>query len=274
MTQNIYGYQDDSVKTGNGLQFGLNAGNIRMVKFEWINDAGKDGTEGEALDIQFLAEGADRPMSYRRFPLTKAFGDNGVEITDPEHPAFRKAVVDYNAILTHIMHCFVDKDVLQNALSTQISSFKEFCKILMSLLPKDYEKKPLDMFCQWQWQLTGENTRTYLDLPKKMSYGRWLSPAIPPVGKWTEKRVENPDNSKPVALWYVDDDGNTHPFKRNGWFMNSNFATQQVTEIPEEESAGDAAAEAGEDWGTDKAATSEGAANEGNWDELGDKGQS
>lgn len=151
----------------------------------------------------------------------------------------------------------------------------------MGLLPKDYESIPLDMFCHWQWQPSGENTKTFLDLPKKMSYGRWLSPAIEPVGQWTEKRVANPDNSKPVALWYVDEAGNVHPFKRNGWFMNSNFAKQQNLGLPDEPGAGDATGDAG-DWAKPSGSedTTANAANTaspnkeedlkaGSWDELG-----
>ena len=84
MTQNqgMYGYQDDDVKQGSGLSFGLNAGTVRLTKFDWINDAGKDGAEGEALDIQFMVEGGDRPVSYRKFPITRAFDKDGNEVND------------------------------------------------------------------------------------------------------------------------------------------------------------------------------------------------
>jgi hypothetical protein len=274
MADNIYGYQDDEVSSGNGLKFGLNAGCVRLVKFEWINDAGKDNAEMEALDIHFQVDGADRAISFRRFPMTKAFG-NGAEIVDPKHPAFKKAIVDYNAILTHIMHCFVDKEVLQQSLATPVGSFKEFCKVLMSLLPEDYSTKPLDIFVQYQWQMTGENKRTYLEIPKKMSYGKWLCPEVKPVGKWTEKRLVNPDNGKPVAMWYVDDAGNTHPFKRNGWFVNSNFATQQVSELEQSETTDDDAPTATTDtatnWGKEEA--TEEVVTGQSWDELAAKSE-
>lgn len=266
----VYGYQDDEVSPiGNGLKFGLNASCARLVKFEWINDAGKDGAEMEALDIQFMVDGADRPISYRRFPLVKAF-ENGLEILDRQHPAFKKAQVEYNAIITHIMHCFVDKEVLHQALATPVGSFKEFCKVLRSLLPENFSEIKLDIFAQWQWQMNSNYKRTFLELPKKMSYGKWLCPTVEPVGKWTEKRLTNPDNNKPVALWFVDDAGNTHPFKRNGWFVNSNFATQQVSELKEEENSADNDASgesAATDWG--KAAEEDSKAVEGqSWDEL------
>lgn len=228
--QAMYGYQDDNVSTGTALQFGLNAGTARMTKFEWINDAGKDGSEGEALDIQFEIEGGDRPVSYRKFPITKAFDQNGNEINDPSHPAFQKTVRDFNAVLMHIMHVFVDKDVLQQALATPIASFKEFCKTLSGMLPSDYANEKLDLFGQWQWQMVGENKRTYVELPKNMKHGRWICKAEPCEGSWHEEKLPNPSQSNPIALKYVDDAGKIHPFKRNGWFMLSNFAVQQVAE--------------------------------------------
>lgn len=257
--QAMYGYQDDDVKQGSGLRFGLNAANVRLVKFEWINDAGKDGAEAEALDIQFMIEGGDRAISFRKFPITKTFDPAGGEITDPNHPVFQKAVRDFNALLMHIMHCFIEKDVLQQALATPIASFKEFCRTLTSMLPKDYDQTPLDMFGQWQWQMTGENKRTYLDLPKKMSYGRWLCPAVSPVGEWKEVRKENPTATDLVALKYVDDEGNIHPFKRNGWFMLSNFAHEQIAEQSENASGGyqPGASEEKTKWEQEEVASSE-----------------
>lgn len=224
-----YGYSSDEVGFGT-QKFGLNPGAARLVKFEWINNAGKDGAEGEALDIQFAIEGSDRPVNYRLFPVTKAFGKDNVEITDPKAPEFQKAVRDFNSCVTHILHCFVEIEEIKQAFSVPINGFKDFCKISMSLLPKDFEKQPLDIFFNYQWNVKEGQPKTYLELPKKMSYGKWLSKAIPAVGEWKEVRHSSPENSTPVALKYVDDEKNVHPFVRNGWFMLSNFATQQFAE--------------------------------------------
>lgn len=225
-----YGYETDEVRQSSNV-FGLNPGSARMIKFEWINNAGKDGAEMEALDIQFEIVGSDRPTSYRLFPITKAFAKDGTEITDPKAPEFQKALKDLNSCVTHILHNFVEIDQIKTALSVPIASFKDFCKVCMSILPKDYEKKKLDIFFQWQWQIKGEAKVTYLELPKKMAYGKWLCPAIEPVGGvWTEWKHKSPENSTPIALKYTDAEGNTHPFVRNGWFMLSNFAAQQKAE--------------------------------------------
>lgn len=237
-TENVggYAYADDEEAIGSGasvLSFGLNAGVTCLKKFEWIPNGGKDGAEGEALDIIFETNGKEK--GARKFPVTKAFakGNAGKEITDPKAPEIQQAKKDLGAMLTHIMTCFVPKDDLITALSVPVASFKAYCNILMALLPIGFEKQPLDCFAQYQWQITGENEKTYLDFPKNMKTGRWLCKAVIPVdaegqvSSWKAFAVENPDDSNPNALVYKDEAGNIHPFIRNGWFMNSNFAHQQ-----------------------------------------------
>lgn len=229
----MYGYEDDSVPSRT-LKFGLNAGVARVVTFEWINNAGAGNTEGEALDIQIAIEGQEKTVGYRLFPVTKAFIAGGAgETQDPNHPDFKKAVKETNAKIMHVMHCFVPKETLQVALGKPISNFKEFCKILTSLLPTNFREIPLDVFANYQWQMKEGTKMTYLEFPKKMSYGKWLCPAVQPVGKWNTVKVEDPSSDTPVALKYVDDAGNVHPFIRNGWFMLSNFAHQQKDESVE-----------------------------------------
>jgi hypothetical protein len=227
----MYQYEDDAPSTNSTIVFGLNQGAAKVTKFEWINNAGAGGAEGEALDIQITIEGQERPVSKRMFPIKKAFlPDNGGEIIDPAHPAFKKAVAEFNAIIIHIMHCFVPEDVLRTALGTPIANFKEFCKVLVSLLPAKFEEIPLDVFAQYQWGIKTDNKMTYLEFPKKMSYGRWICKEVKPVGSWKTVKINDPETSTPNALKYVDDQGNIHPFVRNGWYMNSNFANQQKDE--------------------------------------------
>lgn len=239
----MYGYEEDSVPS-RSLVFGLNAAAARITKFEWINNGGAGGSEGEALDIQLTIEGSDQPKSYRLFPFTKAY-DKGVEITDPKHPAFIKALKDFNAAVTHIMHCYVSKENLQVALGRPIATFKEFCKILMSLMPIGYDMIMLDLFAQYQWQLKGDAKQTYLEIPKNMKQGRWLCPAVTPVGNWKEMITSDFTDKTPIALKYVDQAGNIHPFVRSGWFMCQPWANQikedsaqDQTDIPEGDSAG------------------------------------
>lgn len=236
-TEGGYGYVDDEGEIGGsgGLNFGLNT-NVYMTKFEYIKNGGKDGAEQEALDIVFNVNGFEK--NYRKFPIVKAFkatvkGQPQEETTDPKSPEMKEAFKDLNACFTHIMHCFVSTEDLTTAISVPISGFQQFCQILMGLLPKDYPSIKLDLFAMYQWQISGEALKTYLEIPKKMKYGRWL--AVSPValnadgtpGEWQEVRKTNPQDNDNSALTYVDGMNNLHPFVRNGWFMNSNFANQQ-----------------------------------------------
>lgn len=216
--EGMYGYEES---TGSGLSFGGNFGNAYLKKFEFTANGGKDGAEADAVDIVFEVNGTEK--SYRKFPVTRAF-DEGVEITDPNHAKFKEAVKDFNKIMTHIVGTFVEKTDLQAALATPIKSFKQYINVLASLLPKDYADIKLDIFAQYQWQITGSNTRTFLEFPKKMTAGPWLVQSVSPAGgTWKEVRTE-------TSLKYVDEEGNTHPFVRNEWFVKSNYANPQFEE--------------------------------------------
>jgi len=227
---NIYGFEDDKSQSGGGLGFGLNAGVTSMKTFEFNPNGGKDGAEQEALDVVFNVDGRD--ISYRMFPVTKAF-DNNVEVTDVRHPAMVQAVKDFNSIIVHILHAFVEKDAIKLALSVPIASFKQFCTIARSILPTNFDTKQLDIFAQWQWSITGDNDKTYPRLPKNMKHGKWLCAHIPPAsGQWEEIRLNGKLTYKSPTK---DVDGRvistaTHPFSRTKWFMESNFATQQSDE--------------------------------------------
>lgn len=217
-----YGYASDEVKVS-PFSFGLNAGSARMTKFEWIPNGGKDGAEQEVLNIVFKINGTDK--NYRMFPVTKAFDKNNQEVTDPSAPEMQEALTDFNARVTHILHAFIDSDTIKAGLSRPIANFKEFCQIVMSLLPKNYAEQPLDIFMQYQWTLREGQERTYLDLPTKMKYGKWVIAAQ--AGIWTKHVADNPTEDTKKALWYTNEAGEEHPFFKNGWFMNSNFANQQ-----------------------------------------------
>lgn len=224
-----YGYASDEQKVS-PFNFGLNAGVTKLTKFEWIPNGGKDGVEQEALDIVFNINGTDK--NYRMFPVVKAFDKNGGEITDPSAPEMQDAIVDFNARVTHILHTFIDSDAIKAGLSRPIESFKDFCEICMSLLPKNYSDITLDIFLQFQWQISEGQERTFLEIPKKMKYGRWLIQAvIPEGGEWKKNAVEAPSDETKKALYYTDTAGNEHPFFKNGWFMNSNFAKQQSNTV-------------------------------------------
>lgn len=221
-----YGYGEDTDAKVSPFNFGLNAGNCFLKKFEWIPNGGKEGAEQEALEIIFEINGTER--SYRQFPVTQAFGKNNEVITDPNAKEFKEAVSDFNARITHILHAFVEDAVIRQALAKRIASFKDYCTIVRSLLPQTTPTIALDIFMQYQWSLKGEQNITYLDIPTKRKHGSFIVKAVTPVGgAWKEVRVENPADNVQDAISYVDGAGNKHPFQRTGWFANSNFAIQQ-----------------------------------------------
>lgn len=240
-----YGFASDDVKI-NTFAFGLNAGNVFLTKFGYIPNGGEKGAEADALDIIFNIGGTDK--NYRCFPIKKAYrkmpnGAPSVEVTDPSEPEMIDAMGDFNARITHILHCFQEIDVIKTAFARPIAGFKEFCQIAESILPKDFSKIPLDIFLAYQYQPSKDQTRTYLEVPKKMSYGRWLAKSQP--GKrFQEIRITGPQLTKdtPHALQYVEIDqngpilnpdrtyANIHPFIRNGWFMLSPMAQQTIVQ--------------------------------------------
>lgn len=228
-TQGGYGYSEPVSKQST-MKFGLNAGNVRLIKFEFTKNGGKDGAEQDAMDITFTVDGQEK--SYKKFPVTRttikdeATGQD-VQIEDQSHPAIQAQQQLLSQVLTHIVGCFVEKETIKAALNTPISGFEEFCAILQKLLPNNFAEVALDAFAVWQWQIGGEAKNTYLEFPKNMKHGRWLQKSVDAVGEWEEQK--NPAAAlNEVALRYVDTEGNQHPFKRNGWFMNSNFSRQQV----------------------------------------------
>jgi len=221
-----YGYASDEVKVS-PFSFGANFGKCFLVKLEWIPNGGADGAEGEALEIKFKINDVEK--GYRMFPVKQGFDKNNNAVTDPNAKEFKDAQLDFNSRVTHIMHCFISKETLMTALARPIPSFKEFCNIVQRLLPQGYETKALDIFLQYQWQPSKNQKRTFLEIPKKMSYGKFLCPAQP--GKWKEQRAENIDDNTRKAMWYVNEEGQEHLFIRNGWFMGSHFANQRTDGI-------------------------------------------
>ena len=218
MSQETYGYSDDTSNSGPALNFGLNSGVARMTHFAFNPNGGKEGTPQEVLDVKFEVNGKE--VNYRLFPIEKAFIKGGGETTDPSHEAFKSAIQEFNASVVHILKAFVPVEMIKQALSVPIANFAQFCNVTTNILPTDFRNKRLDIFGQWQWQMTGENTVTFTNIPKNVKHGKWLCAHIPPVGQWVESKLNG-------GLAYIDSENHSHPFSRNKWFMDSNFARQQ-----------------------------------------------
>jgi len=218
----MYGYQNsDEVTPGaQGGKFGLNIGYV--TKFEYNPNAGADGAQQDAIDL--TVQVGEREYRKRFFPVTKVFAKGGGEITDTNSNEYKeehkKAVQLLNGELSSIVEAFVSPESVQQALSVPINSFKDFAQILERLVKStpNWEKQANDVFLQYQWQPSGENDKTYLELPKNIKHGVYLVKSL--GNGFTEDRTE-------THIKYVNtESGVTHPFKRGEWFMKSAFANQ------------------------------------------------
>ncbi len=218
----MYGYQDsgDLAPGKQGGKFGLNTGAF-VTKFEFNPNAGKDGAAGDAIDL--TVQVGEREYRHRFFPITKVFAKEGGEITDVSSEeykeALKKEVDQFNAVIADIVACFVSREDLKAALATPIPTFKDFANIVTRLVQAtpNWQKKPVDVFLQYQWSPSGDNDKTYLELPKNVKHGSFIV-ASEGVGF---KEVKTP-----TSLKYVKEDGTEHPFKRGEWFLESAFANQ------------------------------------------------
>ena len=175
----MYGYQDsgDLAPGKQGGKFGLNTGAF-VTKFEFNPNAGKDNAAAEAID--FTVQVGEREYRHRFFPITKVFAKEGGEITDVSSEAykeaFKKELDQFNAVIGDIVACFVSREDLKTALATPIPSFKDFANIVTRLVQAtpNWQKKPVDVFLQYQWSPSGDNDKTYLELPKNVKHGSFI----------------------------------------------------------------------------------------------------
>ena len=223
----MYGYQDsgDLAPGKQGGKFGLNTGAF-VTKFEFNANAGKDGAAGDAIDL--TVQVGEREYRHRFFPITKVFAKEGGEITDVSSDAykeaFKKELDQFNAVIADIVACFVSREDLKTALATPIPSFKDFANIVTRLVQStpNWQKKPVDVFLQYQWSPSGDNDRTYLELAKNVKHGAFI---VATEGTATEVKTE-------TSLTYVKEDGTNHPFKRGEWYLASAFSNAITLTTP------------------------------------------
>ena len=221
----MYGYQDSGelAPGKQGGKFGLNTGVV--TKFEFDANAGKDGAAAEAIDLTVKVD--DKEFRTRYFPISKVFAKGGGEITDTNSKEYKDGYAaemkQFNGVISDIVEAFVSKEDLKLALATPISNFKDFASIVTRLVQTtpNWDKKPVDVFLQYQWSPQGDNKRTFLELPKNVKHGSFITASQGPG--FDEVRTA-------TTLKYVNSAGDEHPFKRGEWFLNNNFANQVVLE--------------------------------------------
>ena len=216
----MYGYQESEelAPGAQGGKFGLNAGAF-ITKFEYNPNGGAGGAAQDVID--FTVQIGEKEFRHRFFPVSKVFAKGGGEITDTKSDEYKEAMAketsQLNAMLTDIVKVFVDDATLRIALATPVSSFKNYAEVLQRLVQSvpNWQKVPVDVFLQYQWKPQGDNTRTFLELPKNVKHGIFIMKAQ--EGEFKEERTA-------TYLRYVNAEGVQHPFKRGSWFLESAFA--------------------------------------------------
>lgn len=225
-----YGYvadNDENLQSKQGGQFGGNFGVSFITQFEYKENVAKEGNPVREA-IEATVQIRDREQKVWFSPVNKVFGADSQELT-PDHEDyasnFNAQMRQQNATMTHFLKALnVSDDTIKNELSKKFNSFKEYAEKVVSLVPTGFEKKPVDVFMEYQWSIGKKsdgspNDKTYPQLPKNMKGGYFIVPAQP--GTWKEVRGED------GSLSYVNAEGVSHPFSRDASFMESKKGTQQ-----------------------------------------------
>lgn len=234
-----FGYQDDQDKSLQSKEvsygeFGLNS-KVLLTKFEYNPNGGANNSSGDSLDLEFKVKGSN--IKQRWFPITKVYGKNG-EITDTQSEEY---ILNYNenmkhfkGVMTHYLKAFNTEETLKAAFATPVNSWVDYVKLVSSLMQVGINNKlPLDIFLQYQWKLGDNANQTYLELPKNLKDGSFVTPHIAPVGEWKaeDKWVEKDENGIEIpreGLRYVDSAENPHRFKRSKNFLESPKGLKQT----------------------------------------------
>ena len=224
------GYADKGVQDGgSSFVFGLNQG--CTAKLEWIENAGKGKTAGEAADIIISKDGGSKNL--RLFPVTQAYLKGGGTTTDQNSPEMAAARLNVKRILSEFVAAYVGEDRVAQLLgSTPIRTYKDLVLALKGLLPHGYEDTKIDVFFQYQYKIAEGQKQTFLEVPNNYytSFGASKGAIFTSAQPGTFKRVEG------GALVYSNEDGALHPISRSAYFMGTDNAKKQTSEIdiPEE----------------------------------------
>lgn len=205
-----------------GGKFGLNTGFFSVI--ELVTNAGKDKSPGIAVDVNVII--GEREYRRRLYDITgDLYGKGNVKLSKTDegyNEVYEDAMKQLMGVIVHAVKAVgVTQQAIDTILANGANNYEDWSKKVLSLLPADYQKRPIDFFLEYQWNIADDQDKTYPELPKNMKGGRFLSPALKPVGKW--KEVIDAD-----GLYYVDDNNIKHLFVRPSNFMDSNKGKQQT----------------------------------------------
>ena len=221
--------ENENLQSKQGGKFGLNT-NCHFTSIEFITNAGKDGSEGEAVDLNIMV--GDREYRRRIYnPEGNTLYNKDGSVATPGEAGYESLLnAELNQATAMVVHAVKAVGVTQERINTAVAAtspqtFAAFCQTLISLLPMDYKQKPVDVFLQYQWQISEGQTRTFLELPKNMKQKYWVVPSTPNV-EWKEIK----DNT---GLIYIDNNGNKHKIEKSASFLESAFAkVQDISAAP------------------------------------------
>jgi hypothetical protein len=201
------------------LKFGLNTGTVKSITFN--NQAGKNNTERNAVDITMEVEGIELRTrifdpsqgELKKGLITVKKGDAGYETAYKD--AMSQAVASVKSTVKSIG--LTDEKIA--AVTQGITSFEGWAKKVISILPSSYKTVPVDIFLEYQWSISEGQNRTFLQLPSNLKGGRFICPHV--EGEFKETKNEKGE------MIYVSKEGEQHPFIRSKSFMESNKAIKQ-----------------------------------------------
>lgn len=219
-----FGYQDDQDESLKGKSidgvFGLNQA-AKLTKFDYNPNAGKDESLADAIDIHISIGSSEQRL--RIYDITRVFDGSNGEVTDTSSPKYTQLYneqwMQNSAMITHILKAFVSEETIKQALSTPLSSFADWAKVVTALVPNNYQEINVDVFLEYQWNIPDGKDMTYLQLPRNMKGGYWICKSQ--VGTFKDGILDD------GTLVYKNEQGQEHPFNRNKAFMESNKAIQQ-----------------------------------------------
>jgi len=224
MLKNIFAVNDtdESLKSKASGKFGLNQGFIS--KFEFITDGGINNGPANAVDIWFKVD--EKEYRRRLYEDTGAlFGKNNIKVY-PGEVGYEDLYFDsMSQKIAVIKHCLKAVGVTQTQIDAVVATINPAdivagIKSLVVLVPADFATKPVDIFLEYQWQISEGQDKTYLQIPKTMGGGYFTCAAQ--VGIWLEKKAED------GSLTYVNQNGQVHPIMKDKKFMEGFKANQQI----------------------------------------------
>lgn len=216
---------DDSLKGKTFASFGLNQG-CKITTFELNPHAGQSETEEvNALMLTIVCQGKEYNTRWFE-PAGELYGKGNTKLKEGEdgyYEAFNAASSQLQGSFVHALKSLgVSEASIQGLFTTTpATSFTDYATRMLSLLPANFKERPVDVFLEYQWNISEGQDRTYLQIPKNMKGGRFLCPSQ--EGSWTATYLED------GSLVYKSKEGKEHPFTRSADYMSSNKAIQQTS---------------------------------------------